>query len=94
MGRPPKGVKFQGNVDIGDPVEMAKDYYQQGVDELVFYDITASAEKGDYAGGRTQGRQGDLYPVLCRGRHRLRRGYPQGDPSWGGKGEPQFPGCQ
>jgi cyclase len=44
-GRPPKGVKFQGNVDIGDPVEMAKDYYQQGVDELVFYDITASAEK-------------------------------------------------
>jgi cyclase len=33
-----------GNVDIGDPVEMAKEYYKQGVDELVFYDITASAE--------------------------------------------------
>jgi cyclase len=44
-GKTTKGVKFQGNVDIGDPVEMAKDYYQQGVDELVFYDITASAEK-------------------------------------------------
>ena len=39
-----KGVKFQGNVDIGDPVEMAAEYYEQGVDELVFYDITASAE--------------------------------------------------
>ena len=31
------------NVDIGDPVEMAKKYYEQGVDELVFYDIMASA---------------------------------------------------
>ncbi len=40
-----KGVKFQGNVDIGDPVEMAAEYYEDGVDELVFYDITASAEK-------------------------------------------------
>jgi cyclase len=39
-----KGVKFQGNVDLGDPVEMGLQYYQTGVDELVFYDITASAE--------------------------------------------------
>ncbi|OQX29177.1 MAG: imidazole glycerol phosphate synthase subunit HisF [Spirochaeta sp. LUC14_002_19_P3] len=44
-GRTTKGVKFQGNVDIGDPVAMAAEYYAQGVDELVFYDITASAEK-------------------------------------------------
>lgn len=43
-GKTTKGVKFQGNVDIGDPVEMARDYYEQGVDELVFYDITASSE--------------------------------------------------
>lgn len=42
-GRTTKGVKFQNNVDIGDPVEMAAEYYQQGVDELVFYDIIASA---------------------------------------------------
>ncbi len=42
-GRTTKGVKFQNNVDIGDPVEMAKNYYRQGVDELVFYDIIASA---------------------------------------------------
>ncbi|MBQ0003157.1 MAG: imidazole glycerol phosphate synthase subunit HisF [Treponema sp.] len=42
-GRTTKGVKFQNNIDIGDPVEMAKAYYEQGVDELVFYDIMASA---------------------------------------------------
>jgi cyclase len=39
-----KGVRFQGNVDIGDPVEMGERYYREGADELVFYDITASAE--------------------------------------------------
>jgi cyclase len=44
-GRTTKGIKFQNNVDLGDPVEMAEAYYLQGVDELVFYDITASAEK-------------------------------------------------
>jgi cyclase len=41
--RTTKGIKFQNNVDIGDPVEMAAEYYRQGVDELVFYDIMASA---------------------------------------------------
>ena len=39
-----KGVKFKGNIDIGDPVEMGAQYSADGVDELVFYDITASAE--------------------------------------------------
>ena len=42
-GRTTKGVKFKDNKDIGDPVEMAAEYYRQGVDELVFYDIMASA---------------------------------------------------
>ncbi len=42
-GRTTKGVKFQNNIDIGDPVQMASEYYKQGVDELVFYDIIASA---------------------------------------------------
>ena len=44
-GKTTKGVKFKGNVDIGDPVDMAEEYYRQGVDELVFYDITASSER-------------------------------------------------
>lgn len=43
-GKLTKGVKFVGNVDIGDPVEVAKKYYDEGADELVFYDITASSE--------------------------------------------------
>lgn len=44
-GRTTKGVRFKENVDVGDPVEMATHYYREGVDELVFYDITASAER-------------------------------------------------
>ena len=44
-GRVTKGVKFQNNVDLGDPVEMAVAYSDGGADELVFYDITASAER-------------------------------------------------
>lgn len=44
-GRVTKGVKFQGNVDVGEPVAMAKRYCEDGADELVFYDITASAER-------------------------------------------------
>jgi cyclase len=43
-GRLTKGIKFKENVDIGDPVEAARTYYEQGADEIVFYDITASSE--------------------------------------------------
>jgi cyclase len=39
-----KGVKFQNNIDLGDPIEMAVRYSNEGCDELVVYDITASAE--------------------------------------------------
>jgi imidazole glycerol-phosphate synthase subunit HisF len=44
-GRTTKGIRFQDNIDIGDPVEMARYYYEQGADEIVFYDITASHER-------------------------------------------------
>ncbi|MDO9528687.1 MAG: imidazole glycerol phosphate synthase subunit HisF [Syntrophales bacterium] len=44
-GKTTKGIKFKGNIDIGDPVDMAREYYEQGVDELVFYDITASSDE-------------------------------------------------
>ena len=46
-GKLTKGIKFKGNVDIGDPVEIADFYYEEGADEIVFYDITASYEKRD-----------------------------------------------
>lgn len=44
-GRVVKGVNFQNLTDAGDPVENAKFYDDQGADELVFLDITASHEK-------------------------------------------------
>jgi cyclase len=44
-GKVTKGVQFLANIDVGDPVAMAYYYYQQGADEIVFYDITASNER-------------------------------------------------
>ena len=43
-GRVVKGTNFVGLRDISDPVELARYYNESGADELVFYDITASAE--------------------------------------------------
>jgi imidazole glycerol-phosphate synthase subunit HisF len=42
-----KSVKFVNTKDIGDPVSTARKYYENGIDELVFYDITASSDKRD-----------------------------------------------
>jgi len=44
-GKLAKSVRFANTQDIGDPVEKARYYYEEGVDELVFYDITASREE-------------------------------------------------
>jgi len=44
-GRLAKSVKFVDTKDIGHPVEKAREYYKDGLDELVLYDITASSEK-------------------------------------------------
>lgn len=43
-GRTVKGVNFQGLRDVGDPVELALKYQEQGADELLFLDISASVE--------------------------------------------------
>ena len=43
-GRVVKGVRFKNHEDLGTPLEFAKRYGDEGADELVFYDITASAE--------------------------------------------------
>ncbi len=43
-GRVVKGVNFKGLADVSSPIELAKYYSENGADELVFYDITASAE--------------------------------------------------
>ncbi len=44
-GRVVKGVQFKELIDAGDPVEVAKAYQEQGADELVFLDITASSDE-------------------------------------------------
>jgi cyclase len=44
-GRTVKGVNFEGLRDAGDPVELARRYSDEGADELVFLDITATKEK-------------------------------------------------
>jgi imidazole glycerol-phosphate synthase subunit HisF len=46
-GRTVKGIQFQGLRDIGDPIELAMAYQDQGADELVFLDIEASHKKRD-----------------------------------------------
>ena len=43
-GRVVKGINFQGLRDIGDPVELASRYYQEGADEVTFLDVHASVE--------------------------------------------------
>lgn len=43
-GRVVKGTNFQGLADVSSPIELAKYYSDNGADELVFYDITASSE--------------------------------------------------
>ena len=46
-GRTVKGINFIGLRDAGDPVELAKRYAEDGADELVFLDITATIENRD-----------------------------------------------
>ena len=50
-GRVVKGVRFEGHADMGDPGELVRRYRDEGADEIVIYDITASAERRtiDYA---------------------------------------------
>ena len=57
-GRVVKGVQFRDHRDAGDIVEQATRYRDEGADELVFYDITASVERRsiDLGGcGRSRG---------------------------------------
>ena len=46
-GRVVKGINFVGLKEVGDPVDLARSYYEQGADELVFLDITATHEQRD-----------------------------------------------
>ena len=43
-GKVVKGINFKGLINVGDPVELGKYYYEAGADELVFLDVTATHE--------------------------------------------------
>ena len=47
-GRVVKGLNFESIKDAGDPVQLAEKYSNEGADELVFLDITASSEPVSY----------------------------------------------
>src|SRR5258708_31911986 len=66
-GRVAKGVKFFDHVDAGDPVEQAKRYQEQGADELVFYDITATHEGREIMAGLVRRVIEQVFMPLCVG---------------------------
>ena len=77
-GRVVKGVEFVDLRDAGDPVELAARYEDEGADELVFLDITASHEKRETvarAGAPLRRRR--VHPVHDRRRHPLGRRTPR-----------------
>ena len=66
-GRVVKGVKFFDHVDAGDPVEQAKRYQNDGADELVFYDISASHEGRDIMADLVRRVAESVFMPLCVG---------------------------
>jgi imidazole glycerol-phosphate synthase subunit HisF len=72
-GRVVKGVRFEGHVDAGDPIALARYYRDEGADEIVIYDITASAERRtlDYQWLNKLARQLDI-PLCVAGGIRTR----------------------
>ncbi len=66
-GRVVKGVKFFDHVDAGDPVEQARRYQNDGADELVFYDISASHEGRDIMAELVQHVAENVFMPLCVG---------------------------
>ena len=63
-GKLTKGIKFSGNVDIGDPVESAKRYSDEGADEIVFYDSTDMEELLHAYALTIHKSQGSEYPIV------------------------------
>ncbi len=66
-GKVVKGVNFVGLKDVGDPIELAKEYDRQCADEVVFLDITATYEKRDIIRDLIQRGASELSIPLCVG---------------------------
>ena len=73
-GRVVKGVNFEGLRDVSSPVELAAYYSRAGADELVFYDITASAEgRRLFTDFLTETCRGVFIPLTVGGKRQFRR---------------------
>ena len=70
-GQVVKGVQFRNHEIIGDIVPLAKRYAEEGADELVFYDITASSDGRVVDKSWVASRGSDRHPFLCRGRDQV-----------------------
>ena len=66
-GRVVKGTNFMGLADVSSPIELAKYYSENGADELVFYDITASAEGRELFGDILQKTAKEVFIPLTVG---------------------------
>ena len=92
-GRVVKGTNFLNLRDAGDPVEVAARYDEEGADELVFLDITASHEdRGDPAGRRPPDGRGLLHAADRRRRHPQPRRHPDAAERGGRQGVDQLGG--
>src|SRR4051794_41478825 len=67
-GRVVKGVEFVDIRDAGDPVELAARYQDEGADEIVFLDITASHERRDTAAALARRRADQIFIPFTLGR--------------------------
>ena len=93
-GRVVKGVEFVNLRDAGDPVELAVRYQDEGADEIVFLDITASHEKRETVGSaRPPLRRRPVHTVHDRRRRALGRGRPGGARRGGRQGLGQLGRC-
>ena len=67
QGKVVKGINFEGLKDVGDPVELAKEYDKQCADEIVFLDMTASSEERGIMHEIIQRAANELSIPLCVG---------------------------
>ena len=66
-GRVVKGVEFKQIRYAGNPVELATKYYEQGADEIVFLDITASHERRSTIADVIEKKVENVFPTICVG---------------------------
>lgn len=94
-GRVVKGVNFVNIRDAGDPVELAKYYSDQGADEIVFLDITATSDARETVADVVERTASQVFvPLTVGGGHPHPRRFPTAPPGWGGQDFRQLFRCK